>query len=96
MKLRWLYDALLELEHSFVLIATKDHYAAHRMARLINHALLALETFQQAGRAGRVPRTLELPVAGAPCVIVYAVGDDHVTILSVLFTQLDTTNSTIQ
>lgn len=70
-------------------IARDNLVAAENVYRGIVRAVERLPEFPALGRPGRHPETRELSVANLPYLIVYAVGNDQVTILAVFHTSRD-------
>lgn len=57
-------------------IAKDNPPAALRMWDEIENQVERLRDFPRSGRAGRMPETRELVVAGTPFIVIYMVGDD--------------------
>lgn len=85
MPLRWTSRADRDLDAIHAYIAADDPGAAAKMIlRLINAVTQQLATFPAAGRAGRVPGTRELVIAGTPYIVIYRSQANKVDVLRVL------------
>jgi toxin ParE1/3/4 len=76
-------------------IALNNLTAAENVYRAIV-AAERLADFPEMGRAGRLPDTRELPVAGLSYLIVYEVGAGVVTILAVFHTSRDLARAMVE
>jgi toxin ParE1/3/4 len=83
-KVRWLDQAVEDLKAVRAHIARHDPSAAADVARRLRDAVKILGDYPAAGRAGRVPNTRELVVAGTPYILPYRVSAEGVEILRVL------------
>ena len=83
MRVRWVRKALESLQTELEFIREENPAAASRMAREIFTAADRLGKFPAMGRAGRVPGTRELVVAGSPYILPYRVRAGAVEILRV-------------
>ena len=83
MLVKWLRTALRNLDDHADYIARDDVSAAARVVERVETAVAGLAQHPGMGRAGRVPLTRELVVAGTPFVVVYRVRRD-VEIIRVL------------
>jgi toxin ParE1/3/4 len=81
---RWLDQAVEDLKAARDYIARDNPSAAADIAQRIRDAVKLLGDYPAAGRAGRVPNTRELVVAGTPYVLPYRVRAESVEILRVL------------
>jgi toxin ParE1/3/4 len=81
---RWLDQAVEDLKAARAYIARDNPSAAADIAQRIRDAVKLLGDYPAAGRAGRVPNTRELVVAGTPYVLPYRVRAESVEILRVL------------
>jgi toxin ParE1/3/4 len=81
---RWLDEAVEDLKAARAYIARDNPSAAADIAQRIRHAVKILSDYPAAGRAGRVPNTRELVVAGTPYILPYRVRAESVEILRVL------------
>ena len=81
MKIKWVRLALDDLDEIGKFIARDNPAAASRVLKRIWDAAYMLADQPHAGRAGRVPGTRELAVAGTPFIIPYRVVEDTVQIL---------------
>jgi len=82
--IRWLDQAVEDLKIVRAYITCHDPSAAADIAQRILDAVKILHDYPAAGRAGRVPNTRELVVAGTPYILPYRVRADSVEILHVL------------
>ena len=83
MRVRWLRTALHDLASEIDFIAADNPEAAARVSLRIRASVERLAEFPEMGRAGRVPLTRELVVAGTPWIVIYRAGTS-VEILRVL------------
>jgi toxin ParE1/3/4 len=81
---RWLDQAVEDLKTVRTYIARDNPSAAADIAQRIRDAVKILGDYPAAGRAGRVPNTRELVVAGTPYMLPYRVRAESVEILRVL------------
>lgn len=84
MRVRWLRKALANLDEEAEYIAKDNPAAAGRLVLRILAEAELLRDNPPMGRAGRVPGTRELVVAGTPYIVPYRVRDELVEILRVL------------
>ncbi len=84
MKIKWTHLALNDLEEAGKFISQDNPTAANRVIKRIWDAAYLLAEQPHAGRAGRVPGTREMVVAGTPFIIPYRVIGGTVQILRVL------------
>ena len=84
MRIRWLDQALDELETVRVYIARDNPSAAAKVAQRIRRATKVLTEYPAAGRPGRVLNTRELVVSGTPYILPYRVRGNVLEILRVL------------
>jgi len=83
MRIRWTRSALANLDDLAAYVADDDPVAAERLVRRIVAAVQALRDQPAMGRAGRVPHTRELVVAGTAYIVPYRVRDRAIEILRV-------------
>jgi toxin ParE1/3/4 len=83
-RVRWLDQAVEDLKAVRSYIARDNPSAAADVAQRIHDAIKILGDYPAAGRAGRVPNTRELVVAGTPYILPYRVRAESVEILRVL------------
>lgn len=83
MEIRWLEDALDDLDAAYAYIAADDPRAAARILLRIRNAVRALATQPHSGRPGRVPGTRELVISRTPYVAPYRVRERAIEILRV-------------
>lgn len=81
---RWLRRALRDLEDAYSYVAADNPAAARRLVAQIEKGVLQLARHPNLGRAGRVPGTRELVIAGTPFLAIYRVEADRTVILTVL------------
>ena len=86
MRIRWLRQALRNLDEEATFIAADDPKAAAQVVSWILGAVERLARHPAAGRPGRVPGTRELVVRGARYVIPYRVRGGEIEILRVFHT----------
>jgi toxin ParE1/3/4 len=84
MKVKWVRLALNDLDEAGEFIAQDNPEAASRVLKRIWDAVQMLADHPHAGRAGRVPGTRELVIAGTPFIIPYRVAENTIQILRVL------------
>jgi toxin ParE1/3/4 len=84
MEVRWVRLALDDLDEAGEFIAQDNPKAASRVLKHIRDAVKMLADHPHAGRAGRIPGTREMVIAGTPFIIPYRVVEDTVQILRVL------------
>jgi toxin ParE1/3/4 len=83
MTIKWLEDAIYDLQALRQYIALDKPAAANRVAKQIITAVNILSEQPSIGRCGRVPNTRELIVAGTPYIIPYRVKNNTIEILRV-------------
>lgn len=83
MQIRWLDEAVLDLQRLHEYIAQDKPKAAAKVAKRIYEAVDLLEHQPNIGRPGRVPHTRELIIGGTPYIIPYRIKRDRVEILRV-------------
>ena len=81
---RWLRRALLDLEDAYSYVAADNPVAARRLVEQIEEGVVQLSRHPKLGRAGRVPGTRELVIAGTPFLVIYQLEADQTVILTVL------------
>jgi toxin ParE1/3/4 len=86
LRVRWLQQALLDLDEIEGYIARDHTAAAGEVILKIIEAVSLLRAQQGIGRAGRVPGTKELVVPGLPYIVPYRVKDEVVQVLRVYHT----------
>ena len=86
MEIRWLRQALRNLEQEAAFIAKDDPESARLAVRRIRRAVAMLAENPALGRIGRVPGTRELVVPKTRYLIPFRVRDGRVEILRVLHT----------
>jgi len=82
-RVRWLAQALLNLDAEADYIARDNPAAASHMVQRIDRAVQRLRQYPAMGRPGRVPGTRELVVPGTPYIIPYRVRREDIEILRV-------------
>jgi toxin ParE1/3/4 len=83
-RIRLTRPAVSDLEQIEAFIRQDDPAAAAGMVPRVLEAMEVLTSFPAAGRAGRVPGTREMVVAGTPYIVPYRVRGDDVEVLRVL------------
>jgi toxin ParE1/3/4 len=83
MPIRWARPALRALAEHITYVAADDPDAAQRVRDAIVQAVELLATFPDRGRPGRRAGTRELVITGYPYIVVYRVGQSHITVLRV-------------
>jgi len=83
-KIRWLAQARLEFRRAAENFDNAS--AANDFERLITATAGQLQTFPEAGRAGRVDGTREAVLVHFPYIIVYRIKEDEVQILNIQHT----------
>lgn len=83
MILKWLEDAIHDLQALREYIAQDNPIAANRVAKRILNAVKVLSEQPGIGRHGRIPNTRELVVSGTPYIIPYQVKNNRIEILRV-------------
>lgn len=84
MKIKWLRQALRNLEQAHVYIVKDDPEAARQLVLKIQDAVNQLAEFPFMGRVGRVEATRELVISNTSYPIVYRVKAESVEILRIL------------
>ena len=84
MQIRWLNEAVLDLQKLHNYIKQDKPQAAAKVAKRIIDAVDLLAHHPGMGRAGRVPHTRELILGGTPYIIPYRVKGEKIEILRVL------------
>lgn len=88
MMIKWLDDAIFDLNALRQFIAQDKPSAASRSAKRILNTVHLLSEQSGMGRAGRVPGTRELVIPGLPYIIPYRVKNNAIEILRVLHTAM--------
>jgi plasmid stabilization system protein ParE len=86
MRLRWLRQALRNLDEEATYIAAEDATAARLVVKRVLDAVAQLERQPGLGRPGRVPGTRELVVGHTRYIVPYRVRGEAVEILRVFHT----------
>lgn len=86
MRVRWLREALRNLDDEATYIATDDAAAARLVVERVLDAVSSLAEQPGLGRPGRVPGTRELIVAKTRYIVPYRVRGETVEILRVFHT----------
>ncbi len=84
MSIKWLRQALKNLEQAYHYVAADAPEAAAKLVRRIQLAVDQFTEFPMMGRTGRIANTRELVIAGTPYLIIYRVKGKRVEILRVL------------
>lgn len=88
MQIRWLDEAILDLQKLHHFIMQDKPKAANLIARRIYEAVDLLEKQPSMGRPGRVPHTRELIVGGTPYIVPYRVRGERIEVLRVLHSSM--------
>lgn len=83
MIIKWLEDAVHDLQKLRHYIAQDNTLAANRVAKRILTGINLLSEQPGLGRPGRVPETRELVISGTPYIVPYRVKNNIVEILRV-------------
>jgi addiction module RelE/StbE family toxin len=83
MRLRWLSQALAELDAQYDYLHRRNPVVAKRVFERIVATASRLREFPNSGRHGEAESTRELVVPGFPYIVAYRVNDDAVEILRV-------------
>lgn len=83
MRVKWLEDAIDDLDALQCYIAQDNEQAAKNIAEKILNSIDTLCTQPDIGRPGRVPNTQELVIPGTPYIIPYRVKYGFIEILRV-------------
>lgn len=86
MKIKWLRQALRNLEQVQEYLADYNLEASRETIKKIQSAVSQLADYPLMGREGRVAGTRELVISQTPYIIIYRVKRDAVEILRVLHT----------
>ena len=84
MKLRWTRVARADINTAYDYVAVDSAAAADQFLERIRQAAAILVRHPMAGRAGRIPGTRELVVAGTPWIIPYRVRRGFIDILAII------------
>jgi addiction module RelE/StbE family toxin len=85
-KLRWLADALSDLEGIRLYIAQDNPAAARRVVSEIRRQVQVLREHPLMGRVGLLEGTRELVISRLPYLVAYRIQDDQADILAVVHT----------
>lgn len=85
-RVRWLREALRNLDEEAAHVAADDPQAAQRVVQRILQAVAGLAEHPDIGRPGRVPGTRELVVTRTRYLVPYRVKGDVVQVLRVFHT----------
>ena len=86
MRVRWLREALRNLEEEAAHVAADDPKAAQIVVQRILQAVASLAEHPEIGRPGRVPGTRELVIDRTRYLVPYRVRGDVVQVLRVFHT----------
>ncbi|HLO86119.1 MAG TPA: type II toxin-antitoxin system RelE/ParE family toxin [Nostocaceae cyanobacterium] len=86
MQIKWLRQALRNLEQAYTYIVKENPQAAREVILKIQTATNQLENYPFMGRPGRIEGTRELVIAGTSYIVIYRVQEESVQILRVLHT----------
>jgi len=87
MRVRWLQNAIKNLDAEADYIAQENSKAAADMFVYVKNKVDSLSEFPSSGRPGRVPGTRELVVDRYPFVVPYRVVGDDLHVLRVFHTR---------
>lgn len=88
MMIRWLDDAIHDLQSAHQYISLENPAAANRIAKRILQAINLLLKQPAMGRQGRVHNTRELITPGTPFIVPYRVENKNIEILRVLHSSM--------
>lgn len=83
MRIKWLHNALLNLQAEAEYIAQDSPESSRRVVARIIEQIDQLTDYPESGRVGRIAGTRELVVIGTPYIVPYRVKDDSIEILRV-------------
>jgi len=83
MQIKWLEDAIYDLQALRQYIAHDNPVATSTVAKRIITAVNLLADQPTLGRPGRVPHTRELVISGTPYIVPYRLKNNRIEILSV-------------
>ena len=83
MIIRWLDDAVDDIQSLRHYISQDSNLAANRMVKKILHTIDTLSEQPEIGRQGRVAHTRELVIANTPYIVPYRVKNNMIEILRV-------------
>lgn len=89
MIIKWLEDAVFDLQALRQYIAKDKPSSANRIAKRILNAADLLSQHPHLGKPGRVPGTRELIVSSTPYIIPYRVKNNSIEILRVLHAAME-------
>lgn len=84
MRVKWLDDAIDDLQSLRDYIAAENPTAANNIAKRIVKAVMLLSEQPSIGRQGRVPHTREFIISNTPFILPYRVKNNIIEILRVL------------
>ena len=87
MRIKWLHQALIDIDAEMSYIAQEDSDAAVKLYAHIRDRIAVLEIFPESGRLGRILGTRELVLTKYPYIIPYRVKDDTIEILRIFHTR---------
>lgn len=92
MRIRWLTQALENLDNAATWIAKDNRQAAEDFVAAVQKTVLLIAQVPSAGKAGRVSGTREMIVLGYPYLIPYRVVGDELQILRVFHVRQQSAN----
>ncbi len=92
MKVRWLEDAVTDLEYLRDYIAIDDDRTADKVMQKVLETVSLLSMHPEIGREGRVLNTRELIISGSPYIVPYRVKQEFVDILRILHSAMQWPN----
>jgi hypothetical protein len=86
MQIKWLRQALRNLEQAHKYITKDNPTAAQELILKIQNAANQLENYPLIGKSGRVEGTRELIISNSPYIIIYRVKEESIEILRIFHT----------
>ncbi len=83
MKIYWLEKAVIDLEEAYEFVLYDNPPAAESEINRVLQAVERLSRNPAMGKAGRIPKTRELVIAGTPYIVIYRVKGSRLEILRV-------------
>lgn len=92
MQIRWLAQAIENLDNAATWIAKDNRHAAEDFVTAVQKTVLLIAQVPSAGKVGRVLGTREMIVLGYPYIIPYRVVGDELQILRVFHVRQQSVN----
>ncbi|MTJ10339.1 MULTISPECIES: type II toxin-antitoxin system RelE/ParE family toxin [unclassified Anabaena] len=86
MQVKWLRQALRNLEQAHNYVFQENPTSAQELIIKIQNAASQLQNYPFMGKSGRVEGTRELIISNSPYILIYRVKEESVEILRVLHT----------